>query len=483
MKATIKRAPDGSIVGYEISTEGVPGAERATIEYTPNSRAIDYEEGQGGTVKENYYNVGVRKDVATSDGDFRKFTYERLIPKTEHHVSGVWEGWALTWKFEERRGIPTITEISTPGAAAEPVQLMMTFDKHARPETIGGPRGLTGAYVYSEVSGNLTSFSRGLLQTKLEYDDIGRIGVVETTTKDGAIVYRYRHAYDRRNQRTERLAEGAGKPWSGMQYDNEGRMVKAAGYAYAYDGWGRRHPGRDSATQPGKIEFVTEMTGHDGAGRPTGDALWDYQWDQRGLLVGLSRRAGKARDPRVTAETVRYQYDADRRRVRKVRTLKFTPETKRPDFVEESRMLWDGPLPVMEDRTRLGTALPRRWFVWGRDLGGQRTSAGGLGGLAAIIEEGKRTLLPVDDGAGNIMAVVDGATGKMVAKYNYGPMGEVEPVEGDADACPFRYQTRYFDQDSELYYAGGLFYLPRMGRWLGRIVSGKIELNPLLEKE
>ena len=74
MKATIKRAPDGTIRAYEISTEGVPGSERATIEYTPDSRTIDYGEGQGGRVKENYYNVGVRKDVATSDGDFRTFT-------------------------------------------------------------------------------------------------------------------------------------------------------------------------------------------------------------------------------------------------------------------------------------------------------------------------------------------------------------------------------------------------------------------------
>ena len=94
MKATIKRAPDGSIIAYEISTEGVPGAERATIEYTPNSRTIDYGEGQGGTVKENYYNVGVRKDVATSDGDHRTFLWERLRPKTEHHVGGLWQGWA-----------------------------------------------------------------------------------------------------------------------------------------------------------------------------------------------------------------------------------------------------------------------------------------------------------------------------------------------------------------------------------------------------
>ena len=181
----------------------------------------------------------------------------------------------------------------------------------------------------------------------------------------------------------------------------------------------------------------------------------------------------------MTAETVRYDYDADRRRVRKLWTVKFDPATKRPDHVEESRVLWDGVLPIMEERTRAGLVLPRRWFLWGRDLGGKQTTAGGVGGLVAVIEEAKRTLLPVNDGEGNIVALVDAATGKAVAKYTYGPKGEVEPVVGDPDACPFRYQTRYFDQESELYYANGLFYLPRTGRWLGRIVLGKIELSPL----
>jgi len=481
MKATIKRAPDGTILAYEISTDGVPGAERATIDYTPNSRTIDYGEGRGGTVKENYYNVGVRKDVATSDGDYRTFTWDIPNPKTECHVGGVWEGWTLTWRSNEH-GKPTTTEVSPPGSAG-PVQLSLTFDKYARPEHITGPGGVTGTYVYAEVTSKLTSFNRGLLKTTWEYDDIGRVGVVETTIQGGAETYRYHHIYNQRNQRTDRQAEGAGESWTNMQYDDASRLVKATGHAYAFDRIGRCVPGRESATVPGKIDFFTEIAGYEWAGRPTGDALWEYQWDQRGLLVGLSRRAGKGRDPRVTAETVRYQYDADRRRVRKVWTLKFSPETKRPDFVEESRMLWDGPLPVMEERTRMGAALPRRWFVWGRDLGGQRASASGLGGLIAIVDEGKRTLLTVDDGAGNIMAVVDGATGKPVAKYNYGPKGEVKPVVGDPDACPFRYQTQYFDQDSELYYGSGLFYLPRMGRWLGRIVLGKIELNPLLEGE
>lgn len=482
MKATIKRAPDGTILAFEIGTEGKPGAERAKIDYKgPESRTIDYGDGQGGTVQESFYNVGLRKDVTTSDGDRRVFTYEQMQPKTETHVGGVWQGWELTWDSNER-GIPTTTNFSGPGLTS-PVQMILTFDKYARPENISGPRNFTGTYHYTEGTGKLESFHRGVLNTTWAYDSFGRLSDVKTTTDGSVAVYRYHYDYDRRNMRTERLAEGAGKSWKGMEHDDIGRLVRAVGYTYAFDSQGRGLPGKPSAASPGKFDFVSEFPGFDGAGRPTGDALWEYQWDQRGLLVGLNRRAGKARDPRVIEETLRYEYDANRRRVRKVWTLKFNPSMKRPDFVEESRMLWDGSLPAMEERKRAGVALPRRWFVWGRDLGAHRESAGGIGGLVAIIEEGKRTLLPVDDGAGNIMAVVDGATGKAVAKYNYGPMGEVEPVDGDVDACPFRYQTRHFDSDSELYYGQGLFYLPRMGRWLGRIVLGKIELNPLLEAE
>ena len=80
---------------------------------------------------------------------------------------------------------------------------------------------------------------------------------------------------------------------------------------------------------------------------------------------------------------------------------------------------------------------------------------------------------PVEDGFGNIMAVVDAADGAIVAKYDHGPYGEVLGMEGEADACPFRYQSKFFDGEAGLYYFGYRYYSPKMGRWLSRDPMGE----------
>ena len=91
----------------------------------------------------------------------------------------------------------------------------------------------------------------------------------------------------------------------------------------------------------------------------------------------------------------------------------------------------------------------------------------------AIVEEGGRTLLPVQDGLGNITAVLDAESGSTVARYEFSPFGEMVGGSGDMDACPFRYQTKWFDAESQHYYFGYRYYDPRMGRWLSRDPLGE----------
>jgi RHS repeat-associated protein len=78
-----------------------------------------------------------------------------------------------------------------------------------------------------------------------------------------------------------------------------------------------------------------------------------------------------------------------------------------------------------------------------------------------------RTLTPLDDGFGNIIALVD-QSGKRVATYEYGPFGEWIGGHGELSACPFRWQSKWFDAESEHYYFGYRYYSPQYGRWLSR---------------
>ena len=232
-------------------------------------------------------------------------------------------------------------------------------------------------------------------------------------------------------------------------------------------------PGKKPAVAQVSMHFVVapanEALVHDVAGRLAADAFWFYTWDDAGRLTGMARKTDTYAIAGTQEETLEFGYDADNRRTR----WKHRRTDADGEHIETSQVLWAGCLPVMEDRTREGSALPRRWFQWGADLSGTLGGAGGIGGLVAIIEDGGRTLLPVQDGLGNITAVIDKADGQTVAQYNFGPFGEPIGESGEADACPFRWQTRWWDPVCEQYNFVERAYSPRLGRWLSRDPIGE----------
>jgi RHS repeat-associated protein len=146
--------------------------------------------------------------------------------------------------------------------------------------------------------------------------------------------------------------------------------------------------------------------------------------------------------------------------------------------VTKRTLLWAGWLPLCEVLEKTGQPMVRRWFQWGPDLSGTLDGAAGIGGLVAIHEEDrfgvwKRTLLPITDGTGNITAVLDAANGSVVAQYEFGPFGEPISETGEADACPFRWQSKYYDRETQLYCFPKRYYDSRTGRWLSRDPLGE----------
>ena len=238
-------------------------------------------------------------------------------------------------------------------------------------------------------------------------------------------------------------------------------------------------PGAPPAIADATVDLVvppaSESLSYDGVGQLQGDAFWSYTWDGAGRLVTLTRKAGTFAKANALSETLAYGYDADGRRTSRTHITSYPGEVTE---TEHSTVLWAGSLPVLELRTKDSVNLGRRWFQWGPDLSGTLEGAGGTGGLAAIVEEDmhgavKRTLLPVGDGLGNVTAVIDAASGQTVAKYEYGPFGEPLGGSGEADACPFRWQTKWYDTASAQYYFGYRHYDPRTGRWLSRDPAGE----------
>jgi len=91
--------------------------------------------------------------------------------------------------------------------------------------------------------------------------------------------------------------------------------------------------------------------------------------------------------------------------------------------------------------------------------------------LLEVIYYGSSTTncFPAFDGNGNITALVNAADGTSVASYEYGPFGEVIRATGPmAKANPFRFSTKYQDDENDLVYYGHRYYNPSTGRWIGR---------------
>jgi RHS repeat-associated protein len=105
-------------------------------------------------------------------------------------------------------------------------------------------------------------------------------------------------------------------------------------------------------------------------------------------------------------------------------------------------------------------------YVWGTDLSGTMQGAGGVGGLLMVRDF--TDLCAAYDGNGNLCALV--TDGVPYARYEYGPFGE--PIRGSggvmAKKNPFRFSTKFTDNESGLVYYGFRYYNPTTGRWLCR---------------
>ena len=133
-----------------------------------------------------------------------------------------------------------------------------------------------------------------------------------------------------------------------------------------------------------------------------------------------------------------------------------------------NRFVYDGWNLIAEVGTS-GSLI--RSYVWGLDLSGSQQGAGGVGGLLEISYYGPQTTncFVAYDGNGNIAALVNAGDGTVVANYEYGPFGEPIRITGlMAKVNPFRFSTKYQDDESDLLYYGYRYYKPSTGTWPNR---------------
>jgi RHS repeat-associated protein len=122
------------------------------------------------------------------------------------------------------------------------------------------------------------------------------------------------------------------------------------------------------------------------------------------------------------------------------------------------------------DNVSSGVITLSHSYLWGLDLSGKMHGAGGVGGLLAIVDSVTGNIeYPVHDANGNIHGLTDRATGEVTAAYEYSPFGQtLREIGTYAQANPFRFSSKYTDNETDLVNFGRRHYNPALGRFLGR---------------
>lgn len=229
------------------------------------------------------------------------------------------------------------------------------------------------------------------------------------------------------------------------------------------------------------IPASPELFTYDDDGNLTKDGRWIYTWDAENRLKMMTTREdlGTMSPDPLPLVKLTFEYDANWRRTTK------TVQTKVGNvwqFTRQIRFLYDrwNLLAEYERTSPAGNATFTlvRTHNWGPDLSGTAQGAGGVGGLIITRQHrvpngtggyNVQSFLPAFDGNGNVVALLDVYSGERVAEYDYGPFGETLRKTGPrAQGSPFRFSTKYCDEETGLSYYGYRYYSPALGRWANR---------------
>jgi RHS repeat-associated protein len=257
------------------------------------------------------------------------------------------------------------------------------------------------------------------------------------------------------------LANRAGNYWA-----YEAMLNNVGGPAYGsipvYAGQaGAGSGGTDLISQINVMAFLlpfTETITYDADGDLLTDGQWNYTWDAEHRLIEMvtntaSQGAGLAKTQ------VNFGYDYLGRRYSKTVTVNGgTPTT--------SQYVYFGWNVAAELD---GSGNIKRHFIWGLDRSGTTSGLGGIGGLLMIQDTGQ-TYFPAYDGGGNVAALLDATnSGALAATYEYSPFGELQRKQGSyAISNPFRFSTKWWDEETGLSYYGMRYYNSALGRFISR---------------
>jgi RHS repeat-associated protein len=210
-----------------------------------------------------------------------------------------------------------------------------------------------------------------------------------------------------------------------------------------------------TTTQNGYIRVpkASESFSYDADGNLTSDSIWSYSWDGENRLKEMNGTAHNGASLKLV-----FDYDYMGRRIQKA-VVQGGSTNLYLRFVYDS---WN----LLAELNATNNHVVRS-YLWGKDLSGSLQGAGGVGGLLALKDSSGTAHFAAYDGNGNVVGLVTGTSGTATAQYEYDPFGEVIRATGPmAKVNPFRFSSKYEDEESGFLYYGHRYYSASTGRWL-----------------
>jgi RHS repeat-associated protein len=272
--------------------------------------------------------------------------------------------------------------------------------------------------------------------------------------------------------RSTALAGRAGKHW-GDNITVENWLAPFFGNIKVYavkPGSGGAAYARQTMERTAFLPPAAQTFTYDADGNLTNDGVWTYAWDAENRLIAMETTAGAVMGG-MTAQKLEFKYDYMNRRAEKLVRGGWNG-TSYTSVTSQRRYLWDGWSLLAEFSVSGSTLTKLRTYAWGLDIARSMKDAGGVGALLQIRDHASgKDYFPSYDGNGNIAALfdADSSTGTVAAAYEYSPYGEFLRCEGTyAKENPFRFSTKFTDDETGLVYYGRRYYDPANGRFMGR---------------
>jgi len=302
---------------------------------------------------------------------------------------------------------------------------------------VGGDSSGTGLRSANYVVNALNQYSQRDVPNALDVIGLVKATTASVTINSSAADYRRGEYF----QETLSVANGGQAVWQPVTVDPGEPADVKTGYLF--------------------VPKTPELFTPDADGNLLSDGRWTYTWDAENRLTRMVANTLFGPQQRID-----FEYDWLGRRIRKKvwnNTTGTDPVALDQKFVYDG---WNLIAVLAADNSRLQS------FTWGYDLSGTLQRAGGVGGLKAVtVHTGPEagTYFCAYDGSGNVIGLVSAGNGSIAAQYEYGPFGELIRTTGPlAPINPFRFSTKYQDNETDLLYYGYRFYSASTGRWLSR---------------